>query len=267
MSAENDLDVAMEFPDGTRVLSRRTTKTARDGNLQVEEDVEVMGRAAFTWTSGPAWMFELISVKEGSISFTCDGQRVEPESKRFGLLYSMFSITETCFDNVKFHWFGFGGASLFPCDWMNRSLIFDLSDGATPSTTDELIEMLRERRDFKPIEKVSRPSPLSQNVKTIIDSTYNTELSIARIARALGVSHPHLTRQFKKEFGMTPIDYCHRVRAIDASSRLMRGEQIINVSLDVGYNDLGRFYKQFRKKMKSSPGGCKTAQKIPSRAM
>ena len=66
---------------------------------------------------------------------------------------------------------------------------------------------------------------------------------------------------------MTPIDYCHRVRAMDASSRLMKGEQIIDVSLDVGYNDLGRFYKQFRRRMKSSPGGCKTILKMADRAV
>jgi YesN/AraC family two-component response regulator len=38
----------------------------------------------------------------------------------------------------------------------------------------------------------------------------------------------------------------------------MRGEAIIEVSGDVGYNDLSRFYKQFRKSTAASPGFCRS---------
>jgi AraC-like DNA-binding protein len=42
---------------------------------------------------------------------------------------------------------------------------------------------------------------------------------------------------------------------------LARGEEIISVSQEVGYNDLSRFYKQFRKTTKTSPGACQTLMK------
>jgi AraC-like DNA-binding protein len=43
----------------------------------------------------------------------------------------------------------------------------------------------------------------------------------------------------------------------DTPLRLARGEPIIEVSAEVGYNDLSRFYKQFRKKTKTSPAACR----------
>jgi len=32
--------------------------------------------------------------------------------------------------------------------------------------------------------------------------------------------------------------------------------------MDVGYNDLSRFYKQFRKKTQTSPGECRETLKV-----
>ena len=101
-------------------------------------------------------------------------------------------------------------------------------------------------------------SALSLKAKRLIDENHLADPSIARIAERLGVSHPHLSRQFKKDFGMSPSNYLRKLRVADAPLRLVRGEQIINVSGDVGYNDLSRFYKQFRKTTNTSPGVCKT---------
>jgi AraC-like DNA-binding protein len=47
------------------------------------------------------------------------------------------------------------------------------------------------------------------------------------------------------------------LRVADATFRLSKGEPIIEISQDVGYNDLSRFYKQFRKSTNTSPGACR----------
>lgn len=74
-------------------------------------------------------------------------------------------------------------------------------------------------------------------------------------------THEHLSRQFKLDLGMSPSAYLRQLRLADAPLRLARGEGIVNVSLDVGYNDLSRFYKQFRKTTSTSPGACQTMMK------
>ncbi|HXG94200.1 MAG TPA: AraC family transcriptional regulator [Blastocatellia bacterium] len=256
-SVTKEADFEMALPDGATLRSHRITTTDGDRVVRVEEDVEVRGCSSETWVSGPSWMFELITIKEGGIYFISGGERIVPP-KRFGLLFSLFSITEMCFDNASFHWSGFGGKTSFPEAWMNRPFIFDAKDFECPRDAQELAETLRSVSEARFIERFPRPSELSARAKSIIDQTYNEGVQIAAIAQKLGVSHAHLSRQFKKDFGLAPNKYCHQVRASDAMTRLALGEPIIEVSMDVGYNDLGRFYKQFRKQTNSSPGLCQS---------
>ncbi|MEO7672477.1 MAG: helix-turn-helix domain-containing protein [Pyrinomonadaceae bacterium] len=71
------------------------------------------------------------------------------------------------------------------------------------------------------------------------------------------VTHEHLSRQLKHDYAMSQSNYLHRLRNAEATHRLLKGEEIIDVSADVGYNDLSRIYKQFRKSTKSSSGACR----------
>src|SRR5215216_3306530 len=203
MSLSKDYDLKMDFPDGTIIKSHRNLSMGRDGIERVEEEVNVEGSFSGTWVMGPAWMFELITLREGEISYIRDGQVVKPRAKRFALWLSMFSITHIYCDNAKYHWCGFGGTTPFAESWMKRSVMFDMETGDCPSNAQELAELLHEKPGIQFIEKVSRPSELSLKAKSMLDRTYNIEPSISSIAQILGVSHPHLTRQFKKDFGMT----------------------------------------------------------------
>jgi len=115
------------------------------------------------------------------------------------------------------------------------------------------------------IEFNSRPSLLSIRAKRIIDENYRIYPSIARIAKRLGVSHEHTTRGFKRDYGMSPSAYLHQLRVAEATHKLTLGEEIVDISMDVGYNDLSRFYKQFRKATKTSPGDCRTIMHKPAR--
>ena len=47
--------------------------------------------------------------------------------------------------------------------------------------------------------------------------SYRETPSIASLATGLGVSHAHLTRQFKRELGMTPMAYRHALRSSEAA--------------------------------------------------
>jgi two-component system response regulator YesN len=73
----------------------------------------------------------------------------------------------------------------------------------------------------------------------------------------LNISHEHLSRQFKKDYGLSPSAYLHKLRVAEATFRLTLGEEIIDISQDVGYNDLSRFYKQFKKATHTSPAVCR----------
>jgi AraC-like DNA-binding protein len=104
-----------------------------------------------------------------------------------------------------------------------------------------------------------------RRAKAALDESYHSTPTIASLARGIGVSHAHLSREFKRELGLTPMAYRHALRASEAAGRLAHGEQIASVSGEVGYEDLGRFYKSFRKALHTSPGACR-APDVASRS-
>jgi AraC family transcriptional regulator len=74
-------------------------------------------------------------------------------------------------------------------------------------------------------------------VKLRITETFNDCRSISEIARELGVSHAHLARQFRRDFGLTPVSYRNHLRINEAVGRLSNGEQILDIGYEVGFND------------------------------
>jgi AraC-like DNA-binding protein len=121
----------------------------------------------------------------------------------------------------------------------------------------EIVELKSGKLFFQTgVEANPKASLLTVKAKKLIDENYQIYPSIARIAGRLKVSCAHLTRQFKHDFGMSPNKYLHHLRIADATFRLSQGEQIIRISNEVGYNDLSRFYKQFRHSTHQSPKYC-----------
>jgi len=248
----------MRLPTGCVVRSRRKVETLPGGLVWIEEEMEVEGRLEGCVVSGGGWLFELHRLSAGEVYYVQDGARVRVEPRCFGLLYAPHSITEIVLEDVRTFWVGVAASGRVPHGRESRSVLVEVDERARTSNPIEALEALTASRASRNIERCTRPSPLSLRTKRALDESYrDTDSSIARIAARLNVSHSHLTRQFKRDYGVPPLLYRDQLRASDAMLRLSRGEKIIEVSADVGYNDLGRFYKQFRKLTHSSPGGCR----------
>ena len=152
---------------------------------------------------------------------------------------------------------GYAGTFSLPPEFLSRSLVFD-SFPPKSGGAENVLEILASGKNFQPVEINPKASLLSVKAKRLIDENYLYYPSIAHVAARLKVTHAHLTRQFKRDFAMTPNDYFRRLRLADVPLKLARGEKLARVSGDVGYNDLSRFYKQFRQTTQTSPGECRT---------
>jgi AraC-like DNA-binding protein len=183
------------------------------------------------------------------------------EARTFGLFWAPFSIVQTdtpaLMGRLKGDFVGFSRPGKPPADWLTESMIFDLPPRPLPRTYKELIAVASEPRPYTPIETASGISRISAKAKARIVQTYRDGGSIAGIASALGVSQAHLTRQFKRDFGLTPLKYRNHLRVNEAVRRLSVGEKILDVGYAVGFNDTGRFYQDFRQVTGTSPGKCR----------
>ena len=185
--------------------------------------------------------------------------RSESRRSTIGFYWAPFAIVHEI-PNVHYMWksqfVGFSASGKPPANWLNVSMTFELGDVPLARSPQEFAALLKKPLPFIPLEG-SSVAILSRKAKSLIASNYRADVAIAEIADKLGVSHAHLTRQFKRDYGITPIDYRHRLRVSDAMGRLSRGEEILDVGYDVGFNDTKRFYEDFRKVTGTSPGKCR----------
>lgn len=265
-SVSNKFNPERETDDG-KIKSRRNMVSLTDGSYAIEDELEIKGEGASPFVIGAGWLLEILELESGEFYFLRGEEKIIPHDKRFMILYPPFSIVRLYIKNPKARWKGLAGPTeTFPKGLTTVPIIFETSFNDAPDGIEQLKRMMGKSFNRQSIEINPNPSLLSIKAKKLIDENYLIYPSIARIAARLNVSHEHLTRQFKKDFQISPSAYLHQVRVADATFRLSKGEEIIEVSQDVGYNDLSRFYKQFRKNTRVSPGSCRETMKKHKRA-
>ncbi|MDQ3750973.1 MAG: AraC family transcriptional regulator [Acidobacteriota bacterium] len=258
-----DLDKSnfqLEFNDGGK-LARRRTAFSPGGAYLFEDELKAKGVLDSTVITCAAWLLELFELESGEISFVRGEERIRPNTNRFGVFYPPFSITKFCFKNAEGYLKGIAAVEILPEKFSTVPTVFETTCLEFPTDTSKVINFLNSGDNFQSIEAYPKASLLSVKAKKLIDENYLAYPSIARIAERLNVSHAHLSRQFKLDFGLSPSNYFRQLRIADTTFLLAKGKEIINVSQETGYNDLSRFYKQFRQTTNTSPGVCQTIMK------
>ncbi|MFN0119070.1 MAG: helix-turn-helix transcriptional regulator, partial [Blastocatellia bacterium] len=74
---------------------------------------------------------------------------------------------------------------------------------------------------------------------------YQPDLGLDQLARAVGASKSHVSRQFKSETGLTVIEYLHKVRVDAAKRLLLAGLKVATVAEYVGFSDAYYFSRIF----------------------
>jgi AraC-like DNA-binding protein len=85
-------------------------------------------------------------------------------------------------------------------------------------------------------------------VKRYLEDNYRRDLSLAGIARQFSVSPPHLSAEFKRCFGLSPVRYVIEYRLQEAELLLKDNNlQIAEIAEKVGWNDVYHFSKIFKR--------------------
>ena len=91
-----------------------------------------------------------------------------------------------------------------------------------------------------------------------ISNSYETQITLAKLARMCNLSESTFRRNFKEMMGTSPMEFVHEIR-IKVSTQLLReGRYSVNqIAMMVGYDTLSSFNRQFRKIKGISPSGWK----------
>lgn len=87
-----------------------------------------------------------------------------------------------------------------------------------------------------------------------LDEFYYKPIRLSELASYYGISVRRFTQLFKQKTGTTLIDYVNAKRIEEAKQRLKTTGHITYACLESGFNDLGYFYRVFKKYTGMTPG-------------
>ena len=235
-------------------------KALGDDVYTLDEVAAVPGEGDSCFIFGRGWLLEILYVEAGEYHFISGDEKVKPAGPHFGVFYPSFTIVRPYVKDVRVCVRGIGSIRAFP-ELPRSPFVFETDFSGQFTRIEQAFEVLGSSGKRLSIEINPAPSFLSIKAKRLIDREHTDSPSISRIAKKLRVSPEHLSRQFKRDFGLSPSEYLHKLRVAEATFRLTLDEAIVDVSMEVGYNDLSRFYKQFRKATRTSPGMCRSQLK------
>lgn len=92
---------------------------------------------------------------------------------------------------------------------------------------------------------------------------YSSPLNLGTMCLELGVSLPHLSRAFHKEFGITPITYLTRIRLEHAMQLLLNTDiSIHKIAQECGFSNSNYFTKVYKKVLHTTPAQYRKQRKL-----
>jgi AraC-like DNA-binding protein len=201
---------------------------------------------------GPNWLLVLTRITKGKPFFYHGRHAVEcPEV--FGLWLPPFSLIRGVFSGVHKISDGIIGIGDPPEGFPKEPSMFVPKDGSFPIGVHEIFDWCSGIDTRLPINAFESSSALTKRVKKLIDGSFQNESRLSEIAKSLRTNPAYMSRVVKRESGISPNAYRAQMRITHAALCLLQQRAITDVYQDVGYADLSRFYKQFRKVTTASP--------------
>jgi AraC-like DNA-binding protein len=252
----------MRTPDGLpefvsnrdTVQIRRRVRFVREGIVGMSEEITVPEEHRAAIATGPYWFFASVERDAGEIGAGRPDGTVWVPHDRFCWLLPRFSVVE-----LQFRKFHCTSAGVFcdrplPPEAGDRPILFATPEGPCPETPAEVAAFVAAAAERIPIDRAPAPSALGRRCKDALDLAFDADRPLAELAAGLRLSPAQFSRAFRADYGVPPRVYRHRIRVLCAIMKLLGGEQISRVGLDVGFGDLSRFYKQFRAITRTTPG-------------
>ncbi len=118
----------------------------------------------------------------------------------------------------------------------------------------------KNKQNLQPLESDSMRY-VNKTIKFIHDN-YNNDISIALIAKHVGLCRNYLSVIFKKEMGISPIEYLVSYRISKAQILLRENVSVTETAMTCGFNSISNFSTQFKRVVGISPYAFKKKDKL-----
>lgn len=137
---------------------------------------------------------------------------------------------------------------------LRRLALAHLGNSAIPLYQQVLVELCHLIIAPEAPEKKSSAPPWLADALAMC-SGQALDLTPARLAHRLGVTHEHLARTFRQHLGHTPGTHLQRVRIAHAAELLEHGDQpVLTIGIAAGFRSPSAFYRRFTEVYGMPPG-------------
>jgi AraC-like DNA-binding protein len=238
-------------------MARRIVQV-EPGLLRIEQRLRIPGLEIGTDVSGPVCIYALVQLRRGTVAYVHGDSHIRAP-RVFALFLPPFSVVQAALERCDVTSVAVAFRPLPSDEFPRHAVLLAEGELAAGSRIDAL-ERIRTLASWTNVGRSHDPAPLAANAKAIIDRHYGAPLEIGRIAARLHVSPAVLSRTFRLAYGIPPVRYRHHVRVMDALMQFAEGAAPAQVFQDVGFDDLSRFYKIFRKVSCAPPGSYRPAK-------
>lgn len=116
------------------------------------------------------------------------------------------------------------------------------------------------KKDFKEYNlELSQKSNLVKEIISYMNSNYMQNISLYKISKSMYLSPVYISKIFKEQIGVSPINYLIKIRLEKAVNLLINTNlSVKTIAKSVGYNDAYYFSKLFKKYYKCPPTSFKS---------
>lgn len=114
-------------------------------------------------------------------------------------------------------------------------------------------ERLREHLRSGTDRRAGAPSRLATELRDLLDARLADGMTLREAGQQLGAHPAHLVRSFTGMYGLPPHRYLTGRRVESARRRLLTGEPIAAVAVEVGFHDQAHLTRHFRRLVGTTP--------------
>lgn len=156
-----------------------------------------------------------------------------------------------------------GGCSVVKIDEITRESIQRFESARTSFDLDIIQKdmLIRLTQAVADAKKLTQYSPVIRDILTYLSTNYTRDITLQKLADNNHISMEHLSRQFKKELGVTLTAYIGDLRTKKAAELLKDSLlSISEIAMYVGYSDSNYFVKVFKKRYGMTPSAYRSSQ-------
>lgn len=200
---------------------------------------------------GPVWLLGFANIPKNILSIRSASQQI-PLEGLCGFFAPSYSLLKWQFQPGSFQWAAALSLRALPDNFYNKAFIFDW-DGTRPSTYEAIINVAQNSLNKVFIEEQAYSSNMAEKTKKYMDANFRLPMTIEQICTELKFSWAFMTREFRKVYGLSPVEYRHKVRLFNAIYLLSKGFSVTNACLDSGFSSISQFNIQFKRFFGTQP--------------